>query len=119
MTNTRSSRDTVYNSRGKKSMDLLACTNLTLLNGNKLGDVFGEYTSINYNGASVVDYSAVSADLENLVMKFVVRDLNRFSDHCPCIGSLSIPTTEMIDAENRLQSLQDAPNSYPLQMGTW
>ena len=112
MVSTRSSRDTVLNARGKKFLDLLACTNLTLLNGNTLGDVFGEYTSINYNGASVVDYSAVSADLENLVTKFVVGDLNRFSDHCPCIGSLSIPIGEVIDGESLLESLEDAPAPY-------
>jgi hypothetical protein len=51
----RASKDTTVNARGKKLLDFLACNKLTVLNGCVLGDVLGEYTSVNYNGCSVVD----------------------------------------------------------------
>ena len=46
----RKSRDSVLNSRGKLLLDFLASTNLSVLYGNTIGDIFGEYTCINYNG---------------------------------------------------------------------
>ena len=51
----RSSKDVVVNTRGKLLVDFLACTQLTILNGSVLGDVLGEFTSVNFNGCSVVD----------------------------------------------------------------
>ena len=108
----RSSKDAALNVRGKKLIDLLACSNITLLNGNTIGDIFGEYTSVNYSGASVVDYSAVSADLTDYVKEFRVCDLNRFSDHKPCVGSLRIPFNNQIQHEDILATLEDAPRPY-------
>ena len=52
------------NKRGKDFLDFLTCTNLTLLNGCTIGDIFGEYTNVNYNGKSVVDYAATSHNIK-------------------------------------------------------
>jgi len=44
--NKRSSKDTVTNTRGRLFLDFLECCHLSILNGNTLGDVFGEFTCI-------------------------------------------------------------------------
>ena len=80
----RTSKDNVVNSRGSLLVDFLACCRLSLLNGSILGDIFGEFTSVNYNGASVVDYMAATPDLRESVMSFEVQNLTKFSDHKPC-----------------------------------
>ena len=49
----------VLNERGNRFLDLLGSCDLTLLNGNVIGDIFGELTCYQYNGQSVVDYIAV------------------------------------------------------------
>ena len=86
----RQSKDSVINKRGKLFLDFLASTNLSLLNGCTVGDIFGEYTSVNYNGKSVVDYIAVSKDLKSQIAWFKVGDLTAFSDHKPCYCALKI-----------------------------
>ena len=78
------------NLRVKLFLDYLACTNLSLLNGCKLGDVLGDFTSVNYNGSSVVDYVATSPNIWRMVTRFSVCDLNKFSDHKPCITHLAV-----------------------------
>ena len=67
-TSGRVSKDQLLNPRGNLLLDFLACNRLSLLNGNTLGDIFGEYTSVNYNDASVVDYMAVTPELLKSVL---------------------------------------------------
>jgi hypothetical protein len=80
----RISRDSVVNARGKLLIDFMACSNLSILNGNMVGDIFGEFTCHNYNGCSVVDYVSVTQTLYHSVSKFEVLDLTPYSDHKPC-----------------------------------
>ena len=108
---TRYSKDKVSNARGKLLLDFFACTNLSLLNGNTLGDVLGEFTSVNYNGSSVVDYVATNQDLRNLVSCFKVLDLTKYSDHKPCVTSLAIKHN-FTASEEILELLQSAPSKY-------
>ena len=42
----RMSKDMTLNTRGRLFLDFLASTNITLLNGNTIGDIFGELTSV-------------------------------------------------------------------------
>ena len=107
----RSSKDTVLNCRGKLLLDFLACTRLTILNGCTLGDVLGEYTSVNYNGCSVVDYVTVSPSLRRKVVSFRVLDLSKFSDHKPCLCKIRARNT-IFDAEDLVDQLEDAPRKY-------
>ena len=67
-TTERASKDQILNARGFLLLDFLACTKLQILNGCTLGDIFGEYTSVNYNGRSVVDYMAATPDLKEAVL---------------------------------------------------
>lgn len=56
---------------------MLSQSNLFITNGQSLGDAFGEYTSINYNGASTVDYFLLSKT------NLIIRPLTSYSDHKP------------------------------------
>ena len=107
----RVSKDNVVNKRGKDFLDFLACTNLSLLNGCTIGDVLGDYTCTNYNGTSVVDYTATSRDLKPLVNSFRVLDLTEFSDHKPIVCKVNIQGNFMSSKE-LLKGLEDAPNKY-------
>ena len=107
----RASKDVVVNSRGRLLLDFLSCSGLQVLNGRVLGDVFGEYTSVNYNGCSVVDYMTVTATLIDKVEHFKVLDLTKFSDHKPCTCKLKIQNSFQ-DADELLENLEDAPIKY-------
>ena len=107
----RSSRDNTVNSRGRLLLDFLACTRLTVLNGTTLGDVFGAYTSVNYNGCSVVDYVTASPELLQKIKSFKILDLTKFSDHRPCLCKIR-KKNSYFDAEDLIDQLQDAPRKY-------
>ena len=107
----RASKDNTLNARGKHLLDFLACTNLSLLNGNTLGDIFGEFTSVNYNGSAVVDYMAASPGVFKQVQCFQVLNLTRFSDHKPCICTLKLGHS-YVSPDHLLDSLQDVPPKY-------
>ena len=91
-TTERSSKDQILNARGSLLLDFLACNKLQILNGCTLGDIFGEYTSVNYNGCCVVDYMAATPDLKEAVLFFKILELNKYSDHKPCICDLKCTT---------------------------
>ena len=107
----RSSKDMVVNTRGKLLVDFLACTQLTILNGSVLGDVLGEFTSVNYNGCSVVDYMAATPNLYEKVTEFKVGNLTKFSDHKPLICKVQ-NSTKTVAAEVLLETLEDSPKRY-------
>ena len=107
----RCSKDQVVNTRGEQFLDFLASSNLSILNGAALGDIFGEYTSVNYNGCSVVDYAATSPELRDAVKSFQVLNLTKYSDHKPCVATLAIPH-HYSAADQILRLLQDAPIKY-------
>ena len=80
-TSNRKSRDEVINARGKLLLNFLFSTNLSLLNGCVVGDILGEFPSLNYSGQSVVDYIATYGKMRNFIKIFRVMDLTSLSDH--------------------------------------
>ena len=104
----RMSKDMTLNTRGRLFLDFLASTNITLLNGNTIGDIFGEFTSVNYNGSSVVDYMAVSSGLKDKITSFKVDDLTCYSDHKPCMCTLNL-NFDLLSGDELLARLDDAP----------
>ena len=94
----RVSMNLVVNARGRKLLDALACTNMTILNGNTLGDIHGKQNCHLYNGSSVVDYIIATENIKERVCNLIIGDLNSFSDHCPIHLKLdcSIPTSSLI-----------------------
>jgi len=85
MTSTRNSEDRTINDRGRKLLDFVAETDLEILNGSTVGDIFGRHTCLKYNGSSVVDYTMVSSSIRQLVDYFKVLNFTNISDHRPTI----------------------------------
>ena len=52
----RNSEDTKTCPRGVELLDFCKSFDYSLLNGRKTGDIFGKYTSFQWNGSRVVDY---------------------------------------------------------------
>ena len=52
----RNSEDTKVNQRGKELLDLCKVNDLLITNGRKVGDLFGKFTSHQYNGSALNDY---------------------------------------------------------------
>ena len=71
------------NHRGKELIELCKSLGLVTLNGRKVGDLFGKYTSLQWNGSSVVDYVIVDQSIFPSVSFFKVGDfIPWISDHC-------------------------------------
>ena len=86
----RNCTDKINNTHGINLIDLSIENNLTILNGRVSGDLFGDLTYVNYTGASVIDYFAVSQSLLRSANYLKINELNSYSDHKPLIASFSI-----------------------------
>ena len=51
----RNSEDTTTNTRGNELLDFCKTNDCVIVNGRKIGDIFGKYTSHQWNGSSLVD----------------------------------------------------------------
>ena len=81
--NKRNSEDKKVNTRGKELLDVCKSNDLLILNGRKMGDIFGSFTCHNWNGSSVVDYSIVSNTIMDCISSFSVGQyIPWLSDHC-------------------------------------
>ena len=81
--NPRNSEDKSLNNRGRDLLDVCKLNDLLILNGRKTGDIFGRYTSHNWNGSSVVDYAIASNSIMNSITTFSVGNfIPWLSDHC-------------------------------------
>ena len=81
----RSTRDPVVGGHHKEFVSLVQNCQLHLLNGRTLGDVTGDFTSIQYNGCTVIDYFAVSSPLANRLDYMRILPLTNHSDHRPLL----------------------------------
>jgi exonuclease III len=107
----RNSRDSVLNARGKLLVDFMACADMTILNGNMLGDIFGDFTCHNYNGCSLVDYIAVTRKIYHMIDRLEVLELTSFSDHKPCRCVLRTRNA-FISPDGIMGQLENAPIKY-------
>ena len=103
----RSSKDLVLNERGKRLLDLISCSNLSLLNGCMIGDVIGDFTCLRYNGSSVVDYIATSQNLRKQKRKFTVMPFTNLSDHRPIQCSIDMGNEPVMKAESIAKQYRD------------
>ncbi len=80
----RNSEDKKINPRGRDLLDLCKVNDLLIANGRIAGDIFGKFTSHQYNGSAVNDYLLTSIDFLHRISKFTVGDYTPWlSDHCP------------------------------------
>ena len=89
---------------------MLASTNLTILNGNSLGDIQGKFTCHLYNGSSVVDYILTSKLICAKVWHLKIMELNRFSDHCPISLSIDVSISHLLSVAS--DKFKRAPRRY-------
>ena len=80
----RNSEDTVpADHRGKELLEMCKSLGLLILNGRKVGDLFGGYTSFQWNGSSVVDYVLASHSIYSSISYFTIgKFVPWLSDHC-------------------------------------
>ncbi len=88
----RNNQDTTINSDGRALIDTCISTNLHILNGRTVGDLFGSRTLHNVRGSSCIDYVLAPTDSRLLVKSFKVLNFTEFSDHCPLSITLSLPS---------------------------
>ena len=85
----RNSQDIKTNTYGTKLLSLCSTSNLVVLNGRKLGDLNGKFTSHQHNGSSTIDLSLCSRDTYSKITHFRVLDPVWLSDHCPTLTYLN------------------------------
>jgi len=78
----RMSKDSLVNSRGKQVLKLVEDLGLIVLNGRAVGDESGDFTYIGPVGCSVIDLAAVSMQCLHLIRGFKILS-HTGSDHLP------------------------------------
>jgi hypothetical protein len=88
----RNSKDSTVNTFGYDLIDMCHALSVHVLNGRVTGDEQGEFTHVSRQGASVIDYMAVSSDMFTNVKHFTVIDRQE-SDHFPiqCTLQVTLP----------------------------
>ncbi len=105
----RNSLDSTTNTYGNLLLNLTKNNQLVILNGRTLGDLTGNFTSIQKNGCSVIDYFAVTNKLKPNINYLKVLQFTEFSDHRP----LSIELHCKRHSTQRFGSLQDNYEAAP------
>ncbi len=108
----RNNIDQKLNANGRPFIELLQTTGLVILNGRTLGDIFGEPTCIQRQGASVVDYISVSPSLHGRVRHFKVENISQYSDHRPLSMSISTNPLKRISSDILSSDIQNAPQAF-------
>ena len=106
----RNNKDLHTNGYTSQFMDLLAQSNLVIANGRSLGDIYGEFTCVHYNGASTVDYFLLNEHLLTSVVELKILPLTDFSDHRPLNLLLEIDAISYSDLA--AFSFESVPESY-------
>ena len=92
------------NIRGTEFLNMCKAFNMTILNGRKPGDLFGKYTSFNWNGRAVVDFGLVPVDSIDAVVSFTVGNYAPFiSDHCPIFFDLKTSKKKVTEVNANLK----------------
>ena len=96
--------------RGEELLELCKALNMIIINGRKTGDLFGKFTSYQWNGKAVVDYVISSLELYPSITFFKVGNYSPFlSDHCPLFYEIRCKTPIK---EKREDKVKEAPNSF-------
>ena len=89
----RNSEDSKINQRGKELLDLCKVNDLLIANGRKVGDLFGNFTSHQYNGSALNDYLLAPTYFLDKISHFSVGDYTPWlSDHCPIYSTINFNT---------------------------
>ena len=109
---TRNSQDFTANTRGNELLDFCKANDYVIVNGRKIGDIFGKYTSHQWNGSSVVDYLITSNTDYNKIHNFTVGEyIPWLSDHCPIYTEINLNIPKQTDANDAVK-LHDKEPGY-------
>ena len=91
----RNNRDKIKNEYGEYLTELCSATNLRILNGRTLGDLYGEFTFYGKHGYSTVDYILASQNLikEKQIQYMKVQPITFLSDHRPLLLKINSQNT--------------------------
>ena len=110
----RNSEDTTINPRGEELLELCKSLDMVILNGRKVGDLWGKMTSHQHNGSAVVDYVIVSVNLLREVGNFSVGEFSAWvSDHCHLL--FEIKSVQNIPKQQ--EKLSGLPGSFRFKEG--
>ena len=104
----RNSEDRKANPRGSKLLDVCKLNDFLILNGRTTGDLFGSFTSHQWNGSSVVDYALTSNIFTKNILEFRVGNFVPWlSDHCPLHITICInkPLVRNVSIEEAMTDL--------------
>ena len=74
---------------GRELLDFCKTNEFAIVNGRKVGDIFGRCTSHQYNGSSAIDYLLTAADGFDRISSFEVGDyVPWLSDHSPIFADM-------------------------------
>jgi len=109
---TRSSRDCIINTEGRKILKLLEELGGVILNGRTPGDQNGEFTFYRGSCCSVIDYCICSYNLLDTVSSFNVQT-KEFSDHMPLVLVLSdLTSSQYVSALTLPPKMKWNPNYH-------
>ena len=105
----RNSEDTSkVNLRGKELLEFCKAQETCILNGRKTGDLFGKFTSFQWNGKGVVDYVIASHDLYSHLTYLNVGSYSPWlSDHCPLFFKLNVVSKKIMQIGENLHTPPD------------
>ena len=87
----RNSEDHGTNNRGDELLDFCKSNEFSIVNGRKIGDLFGKCTSHQYNGSSAIDYLlTTNTFFENISMFQVGNFVPWLSDHSPIYADIKL-----------------------------
>ena len=108
----RNSQDPFLCKRGRELLAACKNHNLCILNGRKVGDLFGKITCFRWNGCSVIDYAICSRDLLKDIINFkVLTSLPWISDHAPIVFELSLHRS-LPNETTEKSNLEELPKSF-------
>ena len=108
----RYSQDTANNEHGTHFLNLVKNNQLTILNGRTLGDMTGNFTSIQKQGCSVVDYFATSQTINRDVSFMKVMVLTPYSDHKPLSMELRCKPLKLECMRPMEEQYEQAPKRF-------
>ena len=81
----RHSKDKICDKGGEKFLEFCEMNSLDILNGKHVEDKNGEFTFLNNNGKSVIDYILWPGNMEHMLNNFRVLNFSTKSSHFPLV----------------------------------
>ena len=99
----KNSEDKKTCERGLVLLDLCRSLDYLIANGRKPGDLFGKFTSMQWNGSALVDYVITKASNFSRIVELKVGDFSPcISDHCPLKYKIKLNWSKSAEVEDMI-----------------